>query len=203
MNPHVGQRHTACIRYIAAPQRSHSILSASPAGVTLRDESGRTGGRGGVSAMPPIMSQVDFEDLRSSMVADQLVRRGIRDPRVLDAMSRVPRHLFVPAEAVSLAYADRALAIGGQTIPQPYMVAVMTQALALLGVSVSSRLEPDRLSGGDPRRACPRGGDHRAPRRSGRGRARAPPSRSVQEHQCRGRRRHCAAAAAYPMTRSW
>jgi len=84
--------------------------------------------------MPPIMSQVDFEDLRSSMVADQLVRRGIRDPRVLDAMSRVPRHLFVPAEAVSLAYADRALAIGsGQTISQPYMVAVMTQALALLG----------------------------------------------------------------------
>ena len=68
------------------------------------------------------------------MVADQLVRRGIRDPRVLDAMSRVPRHLFVPAEVVSLAYAARALAIGsGQTISQPYMVAVMTQALALLG----------------------------------------------------------------------
>ena len=77
---------------------------------------------------------ISFEDLRSSMVADQLVQRGIRDPRVLDAMSRVPRHLFVPAEAVPLAYADRALPIGnGQTISQPYMVAVMTQALALRG----------------------------------------------------------------------
>jgi protein-L-isoaspartate(D-aspartate) O-methyltransferase len=77
---------------------------------------------------------ISFEDLRSSMVADQLVHRGIRDPRVLDAMSRVPRHLFVPAEAVPLAYADRALPIGnGQTISQPYMVAVMTQASALRG----------------------------------------------------------------------
>ncbi len=77
---------------------------------------------------------VSFEDLRSSMVADQLVGRGIRDPRVLDAMARVPRHLFVPAEAVPLAYADRALPIGhGQTISQPYMVAVMTEALALSG----------------------------------------------------------------------
>ena len=77
---------------------------------------------------------VNFEDLRSSMVADQLVGRGIRDPRVLDAMARVPRHLFVPAEAVPLAYADRALPIGhGQTISQPYMVAVMTEALALSG----------------------------------------------------------------------
>ena len=75
-----------------------------------------------------------FEDLRSSMVADQLVRRGIRDPRVLEAMARVPRHLFVPAEAMPLAYADRALPIGhGQTISQPYMVAVMTEALALNG----------------------------------------------------------------------
>ena len=68
------------------------------------------------------------------MVANQLVSRGIRDPRVLDAMARVPRHLFVPAEAVPLAYADRALPIGhGQTISQPYMVAVMTEALTLRG----------------------------------------------------------------------
>ncbi len=75
-----------------------------------------------------------FEDLRSAMVADQLVGRGIRNPRVLEAMARVPRHLFVPAEAVPLAYTDRALPIGhGQTISQPYMVAVMTEALALNG----------------------------------------------------------------------
>jgi protein-L-isoaspartate(D-aspartate) O-methyltransferase len=76
----------------------------------------------------------EFEPLRARMVADQLARRGVRDQRVLQAMGRVPRHLFVPAAAQSLAYADRALPIGdGQTISQPYMVAVMTQALALKG----------------------------------------------------------------------
>ena len=77
---------------------------------------------------------VDFHHLRSAMIADQLVRRGIHDPRVLEAMGRVPRHLFVPASATLVAYADRALSIGdGQTISQPYMVAVMTQSLALKG----------------------------------------------------------------------
>ena len=74
------------------------------------------------------------ERLRERMVAEQLVARGIRDPRVLEAMRRVPRHLFVPPEAAGLAYADRALSIAhGQTISQPYMVAVMTEALALRG----------------------------------------------------------------------
>jgi len=67
-------------------------------------------------------------------IDDQLVARGIRDARVLDAMRRVPRHLFVEAGAEALAYADRALPIGdGQTISQPYMVAVMTEALCLQG----------------------------------------------------------------------
>jgi protein-L-isoaspartate(D-aspartate) O-methyltransferase len=72
--------------------------------------------------------------LREQMVADQLVARGVRDPRVLDAMRRVPRHLFVPPESETWAYADRALSIAqGQAISQPYMVAVMTEALALRG----------------------------------------------------------------------
>jgi protein-L-isoaspartate(D-aspartate) O-methyltransferase len=72
--------------------------------------------------------------LRERMVAEQLAARGIRDPRVLEAMRRVPRHLFVPTGAAALAYADRALSIGlGQTISQPYMVAVMTEALGLEG----------------------------------------------------------------------
>jgi protein-L-isoaspartate(D-aspartate) O-methyltransferase len=76
----------------------------------------------------------DFAEPRARMVADQLVRRGIGDPRVLDAMRRVPRHLFVPPGAEGLAYADRALPIGsGQTISQPFIVAVMTEALALEG----------------------------------------------------------------------
>ena len=67
-------------------------------------------------------------------IDEQLVARGIRDPRVLDAMRRVPREAFVPDESQPLAYADRALPIrGGQTISQPYMVAAMTEALLLEG----------------------------------------------------------------------
>jgi protein-L-isoaspartate(D-aspartate) O-methyltransferase len=64
------------------------------------------------------------------MVADQLERRGIRDPRVLDAMASVPREVFVPGVPVELAYGDRALPIdAGQTISQPYIVARMTELL--------------------------------------------------------------------------
>jgi protein-L-isoaspartate(D-aspartate) O-methyltransferase len=62
------------------------------------------------------------------MVAEQLVRRGITDPRVLEAMSLVARHLFVDPEQVEHAYDDRPLPIGrGQTISQPYMVARATE----------------------------------------------------------------------------
>jgi protein-L-isoaspartate(D-aspartate) O-methyltransferase len=74
----------------------------------------------------------ELPESRERMVVDQLERRGINDQRVLAVMRRVPRHLFVPPAQQSLAYEDRALPIGeGQTISQPYMVAVMTQALAL------------------------------------------------------------------------
>ena len=67
-------------------------------------------------------------------IDEQLVARGVRDPRVLDAMRRVPRDAFVPPDARPHAYADRALPIGsGQTISQPYMVAAMTEALRLTG----------------------------------------------------------------------
>jgi len=67
-------------------------------------------------------------------IDEQLVARGVADPRVLDAMRRVPREAFVPESARPDAYADRALPIGaGQTISQPYMVAVMTEALKLTG----------------------------------------------------------------------
>jgi len=69
-----------------------------------------------------------------SWIDEQLAARGIRDPRVLDAMRRVPRHAFVPDDSQALAYTDRALPIGnGQTISQPYIVAAMTQALMLTG----------------------------------------------------------------------
>lgn len=66
------------------------------------------------------------------MVRDQLERRDIRDPRVLEAMASTPREAFVPGVPVSLAYGDRALPIdAGQTISQPYIVARMTELLAV------------------------------------------------------------------------
>ncbi len=68
------------------------------------------------------------------MVAEQLLSRGVDDPRVLEAMSIVPRHLFVDAAMGSHAYKDSSLPIGeGQTISQPYMVARMSQLLELKG----------------------------------------------------------------------
>jgi protein-L-isoaspartate(D-aspartate) O-methyltransferase len=73
-----------------------------------------------------------FEREREDMVARQLAARGVRDARVLDAMRRVPRHRFVPPELVAHAYEDTPLPIGEQqTISQPYMVALMSEALAL------------------------------------------------------------------------
>jgi len=69
---------------------------------------------------------------RTSMVADQLARRGIEDPRVLAAMARVPRHRFIPLGRRGQAYADGAQPIGyGQTISQPYVVALMSDLLRL------------------------------------------------------------------------
>ena len=69
-----------------------------------------------------------FEDARQAMVARQLQRRDITDPRVLVAMGTVPRHRFVPGALASRAYGDYPLPIGeGQTISQPYIVALMTQ----------------------------------------------------------------------------
>ena len=69
---------------------------------------------------------------REAMVEQQLVEDGVRDPRVLDAMRKVPRHLFVPPGLEREAYADGPLPIpGGQTISQPYIVAFMTEAADL------------------------------------------------------------------------
>jgi len=69
-----------------------------------------------------------FEDARQAMVARQLQRRDITAPRVLIAMGAVPRHRFVPEAMASRAYGDHPLPIGeGQTISQPYIVALMTQ----------------------------------------------------------------------------
>jgi protein-L-isoaspartate(D-aspartate) O-methyltransferase len=76
----------------------------------------------------------ELAERRHAMVERQLRRRGIADERVLEAMERVPRELFVPAGLRDAAYADEALPIGGgQTISQPYMVALICEQLALRG----------------------------------------------------------------------
>jgi protein-L-isoaspartate(D-aspartate) O-methyltransferase len=74
----------------------------------------------------------EFRKEREAMVRDQIAARGVLDARVLEAMSRVPRHLFVPSQSRSRAYGDHPLPIGrGQTISQPYIVAFMTESLKL------------------------------------------------------------------------
>jgi len=77
-------------------------------------------------------SNSNYEQARRNMVEYQIKARGIKDKRVLSAMLKVPRHLFVPEEMRDLAYRDEPLPIGySQTISQPYIVAYMTEALKL------------------------------------------------------------------------
>jgi protein-L-isoaspartate(D-aspartate) O-methyltransferase len=74
--------------------------------------------------------QTDYEALRHAMVKNQIIARGVKDQHVLDAMMKVPRHLFMPENDVRHAYADEPQPIGkGQTISQPYIVAFMTEQL--------------------------------------------------------------------------
>ena len=81
-------------------------------------------------AAPPL----DLEARRQKMVMQQLAERGIHDTRVLDAMGRLPRERFLPADIHHLVYEDCALPIAeNQTISQPYMVGIMTEALRLKG----------------------------------------------------------------------
>jgi protein-L-isoaspartate(D-aspartate) O-methyltransferase len=76
----------------------------------------------------------DFKAMREKMVESQIKARGIKDPRVLSAMVKVERHRFVPEEYLNSAYSDQPLPIGeGQTISQPYIVALMTELLELKG----------------------------------------------------------------------
>ncbi len=76
----------------------------------------------------------DFKAMRERMVNSQIKARGVKDLRVLSAMLKVERHLFVPKDLQTSAYSDRPLPIGaGQTISQPYIVALMTELLELRG----------------------------------------------------------------------
>ena len=79
----------------------------------------------------PVDQERVFAQRRSEMVSRQIAARGIADPEVLRVMAAVPRHKFVPPEMVDHAYRDSPLPIGeGQTISQPYIVALMTDLLA-------------------------------------------------------------------------
>lgn len=73
-----------------------------------------------------------YNDLREKMVDKQIRRRGVKDKRVLEVMRKVPRHLFVDPDSIGEAYEDNAIPIQcGQTISQPYIVALMTELLEL------------------------------------------------------------------------
>jgi len=85
---------------------------------------------------PPIGADepMNFDIARKRMVDSQLVARGVKDKRVIDAMLKVPRHLFVEEAMAAQAYSDSPLPIGDkQTISQPYMVALMTELMELTG----------------------------------------------------------------------
>lgn len=87
------------------------------------------------AALPAQSTSTDSNEQREArerMVREQIAARGVRDPRVLEALRKVPRHLFVPAEMQPWAHSDGPLPIGrGQTISQPYIVAFMSEALEL------------------------------------------------------------------------
>ncbi len=79
-------------------------------------------------------TQDSFFPLRKRMVEEQIIARGVKDKRVIEAMLKVPRHRFVPSGVKNLAYFDSPLPIGyNQTISQPYIVALMTELLQLEG----------------------------------------------------------------------
>ncbi len=83
---------------------------------------------------PPGSTADDYSEKRNDMVENQIVSRGVMDPKVIQAMKTVPRHMFVPKWSVPEAYYDRPLPIGeGQTISQPYIVAFMSELLELKG----------------------------------------------------------------------
>jgi protein-L-isoaspartate(D-aspartate) O-methyltransferase len=81
-----------------------------------------------------VFNKLDYSKARQKMVDEQIASRGIKDVRVLNALNKVPRHLFVEEALQGQAYNDYPLPIGEkQTISQPFMVALMTQALELKG----------------------------------------------------------------------
>ena len=92
------------------------------------------GGRDETPPPEPPESAPGYEQSRQNMVGGQIEARGIQDPEVLRSMRAVPRHLFIPEDLRYQAYQDHPVRIGeGQTISQPYIVALMTECLGLTG----------------------------------------------------------------------
>jgi len=117
---------------------SSTVLMGPEAGFILMISGGYTMPRSLPAVLllviPLAASAQDFTELRNLMVTEQIEARGIKDRRVLDAMRAVERHLFVPEDLRGQAYTDNPLPIGeGQTISQPYIVALMTECLRLTG----------------------------------------------------------------------
>jgi len=98
-------------------------------GISRAPETLAATARRGTPSAPPVIDTPDpFVTQRNQMVDTQIAARDISDSNVLDAMRSVPRHAFVPEEYIDQAYADHPLPIGfGQTISQPYIVALMTE----------------------------------------------------------------------------
>jgi len=91
-----------------------------------------SGWSGSAPVAPQAEAAESFEQQRLDMVAEQIKARGVKNPSVLAAMLQVPRHQFVPEDVRAQAYADHPLPIGeGQTISQPYIVALMSELLKL------------------------------------------------------------------------
>ena len=111
------------------PPADQVIASARPGQATpsARPGPATASARPGQATAPPRQA-IDFEQARRQMVEEQIEARGVTDSRVLEAMSRVPRHEYVPVPYRAFAYRDTPLRIGfEQTISQPYIVALMTE----------------------------------------------------------------------------
>src|SRR5580700_9274848 len=129
-----------------APASTRSHSTATPVASTARTVASATSGpmpSPGISVIWCAITVIievgvavipDWPEERRRMVERQLRRRGIHDPRVLEAMGEIPREEFLPTELRFLAYLDDPVGIGyGQTISQPYMTALMAEALELSG----------------------------------------------------------------------
>ncbi len=119
---------------IVKPSRGQYIVLPGLLGLLILHCGSSSRGRVELTGATPQVTEdtAESREARERMVRVQIEARGVRDPRVLEAMRAVPRHLFVPAAMQPYAYQDSPLPIGhGQTISQPYIVAFMSEALEL------------------------------------------------------------------------